>query len=237
MRLIRLGTILLLTGITMAAMADTAMAQRFNPKNRGLPGRREGGGTRGACSSAKGSMVALMPIDNFGTTISDRPTLQWFVPTTEPTKMMLVLLDDQGEEIYSGEFSVTGQSDLVRFTLPQEAPALEVGKMYQWRSALVCDSDDLSSSMMTEGWIHRVAVSPSLQTQLASANGETHGELYAEAGLWYDMADQIAKRYQNQPNNPTVQKQWNALLESVELKPWTTSQKLADVKVAPTLGY
>jgi hypothetical protein len=218
-----------------ASTAEVAVAQRFNPKNRGLPGRRQGGGTRGACNATQGAAIALMPIDNFGTTIAERPTLSWFLPKTQPTNLMVVLLDDQGKEIYSGEVPVTGKSGLVSFTLPAEVTGLEIGKIYNWKAALVCEEEDLSSSMVTEGWIHRVAVSPELQQKLQQTPIAQHSTIYETAGLWYDMADSMVQLHRSQPQNPTVQQQWNIFLESVDLKTMMQPQ-LADVKAAPDMA-
>jgi hypothetical protein len=69
MRLIYVGVALLATtGLLFNSLTESAVAQRFNPKNRGLPGRRQGGGTRGECVTQKAAVTAIMPIDNFGVT-------------------------------------------------------------------------------------------------------------------------------------------------------------------------
>jgi hypothetical protein len=148
---------------------------------------------------------------------------------------MVVLLDDQNQEIYSGEVPVLGKSGLVSFTLPAESPSLEVGKIYNWKAALVCEDEDLSSSMVTEGWVHRVATTPALQKKLEQTPIAQHSAIYDEAGLWYDMANSMVQLHRNQPQNLTVQKQWNAFLESVELKSMIRPQ-LADVKAAPSIA-
>lgn len=219
MRAFRSGFVIAIVTSLLVTSVDAAFAQRFIPKNRGLPGRREGSGTRGACVQAKRSIVALMPTTNSGLTVSAFPTLSWYVPTTQSTTASFVLLDDQQHEVYSTEFQTTGQPGLISITLPQHANLnpLQPGKTYRWKFSLTCDVDDPSSNMMTEGWLQRVELGADLQKQLQSASPLDQSTIYAREGIWHDAAAILMQLRRTQPNNPTVASHWKTLLNSVAL--------------------
>jgi hypothetical protein len=239
MRLIYVGVALLATtGLLFNSLTESAVAQRFNPKNRGLPGRRQGGGTRGECVTQKAAVTAIMPIDNFGVTVSDRPTIYWSVNSSEIKQASIVILNDKNEEVYAGDFAVPAKSGLMSFTLPKQAKPLTVGKSYYWRAAMICDQDDLSGSVVTEGWMRRDEMTAGLQQKLNAASPEQRSTILATAGNWYEQVAESANLQQTQPNNASIQANWQALLKSVELNNLVASApspaaKIADIKTAP----
>jgi Domain of Unknown Function (DUF928) len=219
MKAVRLGAILVtLLGTITISFAEAAEANRFVPKRRGMPGRREGGGTRGACAIAKNSLTAMMPKENFGRTTAAHPTLYWYAPATQSTQAEIVLLSEQGEEVYSRQLPISGKSGLISFTLPQkEMKGLEVGKTYRWKFALICDPENPSTHMITEGWIQRVNPTAELQAKLASTSAEQQPNLYLQSDLWYDAVGSLVKLRQAQPNQPETKKIWKQLLEQEAL--------------------
>jgi hypothetical protein len=232
MRLIYVGVALLATtGLLINTFAESGAAQRFNPKNRGLPGRRQGGGTRGECVTQKAAVTAIMPIDNFGVTVSDRPTIYWSVNSSDIKQASIVILNDKNEEVYAGDFAVPTKSGLMSFTLPKQAKPLTVGKSYYWRAAMICDQDDLSGSVVTEGWMRRDEMTASLQQKLNAAPPEQRSTILAAAGNWYEQVAESANLQQTQPNNAGIQATWQTLLKSVEL-----SNLVASVPAAPSLN-
>jgi Domain of Unknown Function (DUF928) len=214
MRAIRSGLILIaIAGLISSSVADVAFAQKFIPKNRGLPGRREGSGTRGACLQTKGSVVAMMPTTNSGTTISETPTFSWSIPVTQPTTAYFVLIDDRQREVYSTEVAIAGQPSILSLTVPK---SLSVGKAYRWKFGITCDIDDPSSNMVTEGWIDRIELTDDLRQQLKGTPAE-QAAVYAKEGIWFDAASTLLKLRQEQPQNAAIAEQWKQLLESVQL--------------------
>lgn len=222
MRLVRSSLVVLTAiGIGLTTLADQTVAQPFVPKNRGLPGRRAGSGTRGACSQIPaaqvGSMVAFMPQSNLGTTTSDYPTLAWYVPTTQATTATFVLLDEQQHEIYSTEMNLLGQPGILRVVLPSSIPPLKTGMNYRWKFVLTCDSDEPSNNLLTEGWLQRVVLDETVQQQLQSASLRERAAIYAREGVWYDALSTLMMLRQSQPNNAALTKDWQSLLESIDL--------------------
>ncbi len=220
------------------AIADnSATAQKFVPKNRGLPGRREGGGTRGACLNSKGNLTAVMPISNSGLTTSSHPTFAWYVPETEPTMAEFVLLDRNDQEIYQTTFQVTGKAGIMSLTLPNTTtmPTLKADQQYRWKFAIACDNSDASNDMMTEGWVERVTPSRELQAKLAGKSPAEQASLYAAEGIWYDAVQILADLQRSQPTSAT-QANWQTLLQSVELNSLVTEPVLPKDNTVPTVS-
>ncbi|NJN90789.1 MAG: DUF928 domain-containing protein [Leptolyngbyaceae cyanobacterium SL_5_14] len=219
-------------GIAIGGFPLRAIAQEYTPPNLGLPGRREGGGTRGCWnelaaanstlsqSSIEELPTALTPAENFGYTTLEHPTFFFYIPQLYAEKAVaadFVLLDEQGNEIYSTTFQPRHTANVISVTLPtNSASALELGKSYQWSFGLTCNLDDRSGDRVMDGWIQRIQPSAELQTALTNAAPAQLPTLYAQSGIWYDaLASLVALR--TTPTTPTFTTQWSTLLNSVGL--------------------
>ncbi|MBF2003731.1 MAG: DUF928 domain-containing protein [Synechococcales cyanobacterium C42_A2020_086] len=224
---VRLGVLLgvLLGTLGPAVMPVPGAAQDYVPPGRGLPGRREGGGTRGACLPAQSPqpnslpLTAMIPNTNFGLTIAEYPTLFWYVPENSAAAAEFILLDHTGTEVYQTVVPIAPQPGVIRLQLPRDGslPPLTVGKDYQWFFALICDPLDRSADVLTEGWIQRVEPSAALVNQLAAAAPETQPTIYARSGIWYEAIATLATLRYAQPDNTELASQWQSLLQSVGL--------------------
>jgi hypothetical protein len=215
-------------GVVLGSFPIEAFAQQYIPRDRGLPGRREGGGTRGDClrssadSTRPSTLTALMPDKNLGLTTSDTPTLFWYVPENAASSAEFILMDDNDTEVYKARFRVTGEAGIISLSLPEEAglPPLAVGKDYHWSFALICstqETSDNSGIVYTEGWIQRIEADAQLQARLASATEQDRPSIYAEAGIWQDAITSLATLRRTQPTNALLTSRWNTLMESVGL--------------------
>lgn len=224
-------TVVLLTSLLLSAWSSVAFADRYVPKRAGIPGRREGGGTRGACMNTSLTTIvqkntpqnssiiqatALIPEDS-GTTVSAYPTMFWSVPATSPTFGEFVLLD-QETEVYSSRFQLSGQPGVIAISLPSNSgiPPLQVGKDYRWKFQVACGNEQF---MSTEGNIQRVQPSAQLAKKLKTASMSDQAKIYAQEGIWYSALENLATLRRAQPNEPVLEKRWQELLESVKLGP------------------
>jgi Domain of Unknown Function (DUF928) len=209
------------------SFADIASAQKFVPKSRGIPGRREGGGTRGACTDQARQLTAIVPME-MGETVSEYPSFSWALPETEATSAEFILIDPTtNTEIYQTSFPITGQAGIITIAIPKETTIrpLTIGKTYKWQFAVVCDKPESSIESMgdnshnatTEGMIRRVEISNVLQQQLKGKSPAEQAGIYAREGIWFDAAQIYTQLQREQPNNPNVQQAWRVFLESVEL--------------------
>jgi hypothetical protein len=206
----------------------SAFAQYVPPNNLCIPGRREGGGTRGDCLNSPQPLMALMPENSYGETISAYPTFFWFVPDVPAQAAEFVLYDDDGNEVYYTTFRVTGTSGILSLTLPETADLLplEMGKSYEWVFSLICDEQDRSGDLFTTGWLRRVESTPTLQQQLTTATTSDRANVYAQQGLWYDALAEIATQYRANPSDAAIANQWTLLLNSVGLASFTSEPLL-----------
>jgi hypothetical protein len=194
----------------------------YEPAAPGLPNRRDAGGTRGGGSCIRNQeddLVALMPADSYGQTLSGYPTLFWSIPQTEAEAIEFVLLDEAANEIYRTTLHITGEANVIRLSLPVHAglPPLEVGALHRWYFALVCDPADRSADIYTEGWIQRVEPTAELTAEIEAAAVSDRPAIYAVAGLWHDALSAIAEQRYANPEDVVADASWRSLLESVDL--------------------
>lgn len=207
----------------LVGIAAPAFAQEFEPSEPGLPGRREGGGTRGGCLSQASqplALTALMPNTNTGLTVAEYPSFFWYVPQNTAAAAEFVLLDQANVEVYKTLLPVSQQSGVLSLSLPADGsvPALEVGKSYRWYFSLICDPLDRSADSFTSGWIQRVEPSSTLTQALTSAAAEEKPIIYVNAGIWYEAVAALVELRREQPQNSQVLTQWQTLLHSVGLE-------------------
>lgn len=212
--------------IAVVSFPSASTAQQFVPPDRGLPGRREGGGTRGSCLRGQVPLTALMPNSNFAQTTRTNPTFFWYVPPFLAETAEFVLLDENDNELYYTTMQLVEDGGIVSLNLPtvkdadgNDVSLLKEGQDYRWYFSLVCDPDDRSGDVFAEGWIQRIQPTPALASRLLSAaNERTRATIYAEAGIWHDALATLAELRRSQPGNSTLLSSWTTLLESVDLE-------------------
>jgi hypothetical protein len=214
--------------------SDVLVAEGFSPPDgRGMPGRREGGGTRGGLIIEGTPPTALVPASNVGTTLAEHPTLYFYVPTeTAGLNTEVILLDNDGNTVYQTSTLLPSEEGIVSLSLPPDV-TLEPEHLYQWIFSVVVSEDDPSANIILSGWIRRIAETPELAQQLAAIAPSEHPTIYADAGLWYEALNSLAELRRNDPDNAAVELQWSALLESVELGAITSKPLLSNL---PAVG-
>ncbi|MGK7900832.1 MAG: DUF928 domain-containing protein [Hormoscilla sp.] len=211
---IAVGLASTVTCLTLA-WPTLSLAESGLPAVDGMPGRREGGGTRSICVGGEQRMTALIPMTNLGKTISLYPTFFVYIPPNTAQGAEIGLMDEQGKQIYSTIIEQNIDSGVVGFKLPVELPPLEMGKNYQWYFQFICD-DELGA--FVEGWVQRVEVSDRLIRQLQQADSRQRAEIYMQEGLWYEALKTLAELRRLHPDDSTLEAQWEKLLARVKLE-------------------
>lgn len=223
------ATLFLLTGVVWSSAPSPVLAQ-YTPPDRGLPGRREGGGTRGnGCVDSDRPLTALAPeftmdstVSIYGTTVSETPKLYWYVPQVNAQALEFVMLDEAGNELYIQQFPANTASGIVGVEVPlavdNQAPLLAADQNYHWFFSVVCDTSDRSGDIISEGWVRRIPLDEMLDQQLKQVPAAQQSALYAQAGIWYDALNTAAQQRCLYPDNPALTSQWNTLLTSVGLE-------------------
>ncbi len=192
----------------------------FSPPNRGLPGRREGGGTRGPCPP---SITALIPTSTMGRTALSQPTLLYYFPVSlENAWVEFELANEDDDTLYKTSFKLSNtEPGIVSLNLAEQenAPTLEVNQSYHWYLTIKCDPDslDASSDVLVHGWINRVALNSSQVSQLEEAQPNEQLQFYAQEALWYEMLNTVAELRRSNPDDLTLKQTWSDLLNSVGL--------------------
>ncbi|MBL1173938.1 DUF928 domain-containing protein [Pantanalinema sp. GBBB05] len=216
-------------GLLIAGLPLAAPAIEFQPPKRGMPGRREGGGTRDplACVRGKPSrLMALLPTTNLGLTVTDYPRFFWYMPQTKAklAEFTLFEVDENLEDrqpVYQTTFNIAGAASggIASFQLPTQAKmaGLKVGKDYRWTVSLICDPSNRMRDIEIEGWVQRVAVDPKLTKQLTRATVSDRIQLLANNGLWFDTVTTLAAERTAHPTDPALKTSWTELLQSIQL--------------------
>jgi hypothetical protein len=211
------------------------------PAGIGAPSRTEGGGTRSSlsCPIAGKPLKALVPSNRFGATVAAYPTFFVYMPTvssqTSPLPVEFVLEDKNGNEVYTSSFNTSGMPGIVTLGLPTQSglPPLEVGQDYKWSFSVICQPDDRSRDITVEGWVRRVPLNPTLNTQINQASPEKKVELYAQAELWHDALATLAQLRREKPNDSAVAADWVKLLSAAGLSD-ITQESLLPGSAIPT---
>lgn len=213
------------------------LSEAFQPPDRGAPPRTADGGARGCGLYKPGEklLTALTPSNYLALTVSEHPTLFWYVPQSPAKTLEFTLRDAKDAEvIYKTQLPTPNKAGIVSLSLPASAlPPLKVGQMYHWYLAMVCDSNDRTGDTVVDGWIERTSQSASLTEQLKQANSlSQQAAVYANAGIWHEAVSTLAKLRQNQPENPELLNSWEKLLRSVELEQFAQEPVVDTIEIS-----
>ena len=162
-------------------------------------------------------MSALLPQTFYGTTLSAHPTVLVYLPASSAQEAVFSLKDESKQMVYQMSVPVSGKSGIVAIQLPENSPALEVGKNYQWFFALKLEGNLTPSSPFVDGWIKRITPSADLAKALEGKTALQQSSILAAKGVWYDSASILSSLRTAEPNDQLLAKEWKELMESVEL--------------------
>ncbi|MBW4473665.1 MAG: DUF928 domain-containing protein [Stenomitos rutilans HA7619-LM2] len=213
---------------------------KFAVPKRGAPRSTAGGASRGSClrgttQPISNRLTAVMPPTRLGLTFAERPSFFVYVPQSPAqTAGFLLLSDDDTEVVYETTFALPAKAGIIRFDLPENAPALEVGKQYHWFVTTLCDATSgLSGSPTVEGWVERSTPDVALTKALQKTLPGNRPALYAEAGIWQETLASLADLQHKYPQNSKFLNDWREALQSVGLTN-VASEPLVDCcKVKP----
>ncbi len=170
------------------------------------------GGTR---TEDELKLTALLPENQYGRTVSARPTFFVYLPPTNSQQVFFSIQDEATNSLYQTTLNVSGEGGIVSFTLPNEAPELALNTNYLWFFAPIDENGLLRpDNYGVNGWVKRVE-------DLAINNNENIIEQaidYAKAGVWYDTLELLVSAQKQDPNNEIFANEWHDLLEQVGLE-------------------
>jgi hypothetical protein len=183
---------------------------------RGAPGGRIGGGTRGVAGETL-ALSVLAP-DDRALTISEQPTLYWFISSRTSFPVEVVVMDPTGiRPMLELTLAPPTQAGLHAIRLADHGIRIEPGIAYRWYVAVVPDAGRRSRDILAGGTVERIAPPPELASSLSRAGRGEQVLLYADAGLWYDALAAVTEMVDRSPGDPTSRQQRAALLKQVGL--------------------
>ncbi len=162
------------------------------------PERRSGAGTTRGCSGGGMPLTVLASRNYVGRTISQNPTFAWFVPPDSASKSMQFTIYEWVPGSKPKEFrkmSLQSSPGIMKLSpFSDSEPGLQPGKEYLWQVVIHCDPDNPSGDLVGEASIEVVGMPATLQSKLNKAvNSVEKANIYAEAGLWYNVLDEALK--------------------------------------------
>lgn len=188
----------------------------YTPPQRGAPGGRIGGGTRG--TQREVFVLSVLAPDHSGFTTKEQPSLYWFIskPTSLPVEV--TLMDPKGiKPILEIQLPSPITAGVHRIRLSDFNVHLAPGAAYRWFVSVVPDADRRSKDIMAGGAIERVEMPEGLKAKLAQAPKSDLPSIYAESGLWYDTVAAISELIEAAPQDQALREQRTALLKQVGL--------------------
>lgn len=198
------------------AGTTAAIVPVYKPPLRGAPGGRVGGGTRGVAREVF-VLSALAP-NHTGLTVSDQPSLYWYISSVAPFPVELTVVDSQADKpLLETRIAAPTRPGVQRIRLADYGIRLAPGAVYRWFVAVVPDPARRSRDILAGGTIERVELQEELKGKITRAAKTEIPFVYAEAGIWYDAMGAISELIETAPQDPALRKQRAALMAQVGL--------------------
>ncbi|HSF02125.1 MAG TPA: DUF928 domain-containing protein [Solirubrobacterales bacterium] len=232
------GAWVLLTGLALLASSLPGMAQErqggtqpsavgsgatsaavpvYKPPLRGAPGGRVGGGTRGTAGRDTFMLSVLAPDAN-GLTVSEQPSLYWFISADISLPVEVTIADPNGTQpLLEKRVPIPVKRGVQRFSLADHGVKLAPGIPYRWSVTVVSDPNRRSRDILASGTIERVEPPAGLGAKLQGASKANLAFLYADAGIWYDALSAVSELIESSPNDAELLRQREALLTQAGL--------------------
>ncbi|MDZ7962615.1 MAG: DUF928 domain-containing protein [Aulosira sp. DedQUE10] len=240
----RLVSMTALTVIVMSsslALGEQSASINFNPPppppDRGAPGNRGEGASRGGCTALGLPLTALVPsyekrlsqdagentiTQVWGLTSVEQPSFWFYVPYNQSFigAIEFVLQNDKNKTIYRTAVAVPPEPGIVRVQLQNTPTILENKKPYHWffKVRVACDPKQPAKLDYVEGWVQRVNLDVALRDRLKQSSPQQQAAIYAEKGLWHDALTKLAELRLANPQNSELTEDWKSLLKVIELE-------------------
>ncbi|MBD2497920.1 DUF928 domain-containing protein [Nostoc sp. FACHB-280] len=210
------------------------------PPDRGAPGNRGEGASRGDCAVSSLPLTALVPsyeqkkhstdegniTQVWGLTSVEQPSFWFYVPYHQSSIQAIefVLQTEQNKTIQRTNVSVPTIPGIVRVQLQNSQILLKTNKPYHWflKVKVVCPSQQLVTLNYVEGWVQRVNLDVLLRERIQQSSPLEQAAIYAANGIWYDAFTTLAELRLTNSQDPQIIEGWNNLLKVIQLEKLAT---------------
>ncbi len=212
-----------MTQLVSEARDDANLPQRivfqdsFDPPGDGKPKDTSSAGSRGRCSPDAQPIQPLMPKQNYGLTLEERPSIFINIPKTSAQQVVLAFQDQAETSSERAVIPITDHAGIVSFSLPAQKLPLVVGKNYRWLLAIVCGKTLQPDDPVLIGWVQRVARTSEWEKELGQKSAIEQAMWYGAKGYWYDLLKVMVQARRSHPNDVKLNTLWQDLLRSVGL--------------------
>lgn len=217
--LLPLGSLSMAQGTTPLVNQHSSLVARLraNLPNRGVPGSRFGGATRGACVTGNERLTAVLPDTHLGQTAVAAPTLFVFVPKSKATQGEVVIADAANHTLATMVVDLPTESGILAL---KPNVQLQPGQDYRWTFTLLCgaDADDPSAFISVGGVISRVQPATDLAKKLQGKSAGDRLGAAVDAGLWYETLAILAELQGHEATRSVAHSEWVAVLSAVGLE-------------------
>ncbi|TYQ30840.1 DUF928 domain-containing protein [Pseudanabaena sp. UWO310] len=234
------AAIALSLALSPSVQAQSRRVRYVPPSDLDAPKTSASGITRSICQD--GCLIALIPdllTENkpIPRTISERPTLYFLtppiagsvkftlsedIPTLPQPDAENTFPESQKKQIYTKTFTLNNDAGIVALKIPNEAPSLEVGKIYTWKFTIIAKKNPLMSYLAenktVQGKMQRVLPDQQLATKLQKISQPIErAALLANQGIWFETLQTLAETQLTVPSDPEALEELTALLKSASL--------------------
>lgn len=192
------------------------------PQRQGTPRGTRPAGKRGCTIASQIPFSAIVPVTQgientelrWGITTKKHPTFWFYIPhqIKSVKNVKFSLRNRNNKTIYETPIKLTNAPGIISFSLPYDAPHLEINQWYQYYLFVdrSCNPNRRLQKDVAQGWVKREAINSQLQAQLDTAiSNKQKAILYAQNGIWYETIDTLAMLSESEVRNNT----WSYILE------------------------
>ncbi len=164
-----------------------------------------------------------------GLTSLERPNFLFYVPYTQKTgsSAEFSLLDSKRMDVHRQKITLPTQPGIVKISFPNTV-ALKTGQNYRWYFKVRCSNRKPSIPIYVTGYIQRNNFDYRIREQLKTANPQQQVAIYAQNGIWFDALNTLAQ-LRKSSQNPSVEQDWQSLLQSVNLDGIATAHEVNSI--------
>ncbi|MBD1867346.1 DUF928 domain-containing protein [Cyanobacteria bacterium FACHB-471] len=205
-----------------ATAVQQTLKQTLPPPPPNNPGSSAAGGRRSASTCPQDAiaattdplLTALSPTTTPGLSLAERPTFLVYVPSTSAENAEFSLRSRDGRGIYRTTVPLTDTPTLISISLPDQVAPLEIGSLYTWSFAIICNPDNRLEDQFVTGSIQRIELNPVRLSQIEQSPPARRIALYQEDGIWYDALTLLFELKRSQPDDLSVDTTWREFLQS-----------------------
>ncbi|MCC0178296.1 DUF928 domain-containing protein [Waterburya agarophytonicola K14] len=165
----------------------------FKPPNKSQPQYTVGGATRGDTCAVdrkdRNEITALVPEKEQSLTLQSHPSFFAYVSPMNGDKLATFIVKDRTEDYYySQQLSLPASGGIVKMTLAEDAPPLEIGQDYTWFLRIQCNADLKPEDPLISASITRVK-------EIISEM--SHNDFRSNSHIWYDSLNDAFELYQS----------------------------------------